>query len=107
MIPLSDVFGGSGGAGGSSTSPSGPAGAGRGPSTQPVSSLGTGWFHDTGALVDILLWGAACAGVVLAIGLATRRVGHRVSFVALGAAPFAVALFFFYENVNRVLPAGV
>ena len=107
MVPLADAFGGSGGAGGSSARPSGPAGAGRLSSPQVVSSLGTGWFHDTGALVDILLWGAACVWVVLVIRLATRRVGHRVLFSALGVAPFAVALFFFYENLNRVLPAGV
>jgi hypothetical protein len=106
-IPLADAFGGSGGAGGSSAQPSGPTGTGRLPSTQAAPSPGTGWFGDPGALADILLWGAACVGVVLLIRLAIRRVGHRVVFSALGAVPFVVALFFFYENLNRVLPAGV
>jgi sortase A len=72
-----------------------------------VPSLGTGWFDDAGAVVDILLWGAVLVGVVLVIRLATRRVGHRVVFSAIGAVPFVVALFFFYENLNRVLPADV
>jgi hypothetical protein len=45
--------------------------------------------------------------VVLIVRLASRRVGHRLLFSALGVVPFAVALFFFYENINRVLPAGV
>jgi sortase A len=108
MIPLADAFGGgASGSGGSSARPSGPAGAGGLSSTQVVPSLGTGWFDDTGALVDILLWGAVCVGVVLVTRLATRRVGHQVLCSVLAAAPFAVALFFFYENLNRVLPAGV
>jgi sortase A len=100
MIPLADAFGGP-------ARPPGPAGADPGPSAQAVPALGTGWFDDPGALVDVLLWAAVCVGIVLVIRLATRRVGHRVLLGALGVLPFAVALFFFYENVNRVLPAGV
>jgi sortase A len=96
-IPLADAFGG---AGGSSAQPSGPTGA-------AAPSLGTGWFDDLGALVDLLLWGAVGVLVVLIVRLASRRVGHRLLFSALGVVPFAVALFFFYENINRVLPAGV
>jgi sortase A len=72
-----------------------------------VPSLGSGWFDDTSAVLDILLWGAAGVGIVLTIRWATRRVGHRVLLSALGVVPFLVALFFFYENLNRVLPAGV
>jgi sortase A len=96
-IPLADAFGG---AGGSSAQPSAPTGA-------AAPSLSTGWFDDLGALVDLLLWGAVGVLVVLIVRLASRRVGHRLLFSALGVVPFAVALFFFYENINRVLPAGV
>jgi sortase A len=103
-IPLDDAFGGSGGG---SAQPSEPTGPGEPTSTPAVPSLGSGWFDDTSALLDILLWGAAGIGIVLAIRWATRRVGHRVLLSALGLVPFVVALFFFYENLNRVLPAGV
>jgi sortase A len=99
-IPLADAFGGP-------PRPSGPAGVDRPLSAQAVPSFGTGWFDDPGALLDALLWGAVCVGIVLVIRLTTRRVGHRVLLGTLGVLPFAVALFFFYENVNRVLPAGV
>jgi sortase A len=103
-VPLADAFGGSGGAGGSSAERPGPSSDG---GTPAVPSLGSGWFDDTSALVDILLWSGACLLVVLAIRWATRRVGHRFLFTVLGVVPFAVALFFFYENLTRVLPAGV
>ncbi len=106
-IPLADALGGSGGAGDSPAQPSGPTGSGELTSTPAVPSLGSGWFDDTSAVLDILLWGAAGIGIVLTIRWATRRVGHRVLLGALGVVPFLVALFFFYENLNRVLPAGV
>ena len=98
-VPLADVFGG-GAVGGD--------GGGR-KATPPalVSSLGTGWFEKPGAMLKTLLWGGACVAVTLAVRLVSRRFGHRLLLIGLGAIPFAVALFFFYANLNGVVPSGV
>jgi hypothetical protein len=45
--------------------------------------------------------------VVVLAGLVARRIGFRPLGWIAGALPFTVGLYFFYENVNRLLPAGV
>jgi hypothetical protein len=54
-----------------------------------------------------LLWGSACVIVAALAGLVGRRSGFRPLGWIAGAVPFTVGLYFFYENVNRLLPAGV
>ncbi len=72
-----------------------------------ASGLGGGWFADAGAWPHVLLWGAACSAVVALAVMLGRRAGHRSLGWLAGAAPFVVGLYFFYENVNRLVPAGV
>lgn len=66
-----------------------------------------GWFDDSAAWPDIVLWGlllaAICVGGYL-LAKRTRRIwlGALVSFV-----PFVVVLYFWFENVNRLLPPGL
>jgi sortase A len=70
-------------------------------------AFGRGWFHDRDAFGQIGLWGALLALVSLAaygLSRATRR--DLVGFT-VGVAPFAVAAFFFFQNVNRLLPPGL
>jgi sortase A len=69
--------------------------------------LASGWFDDTGAWPHIILWGLLLAGVALGINLGGRRLGRRWLGVAIGAAPFLVVLYFFFQNVNRLLPPGL
>ena len=71
------------------------------------SSLGASWFGDLGGVLDVALWGGVCVLIVLAVRLASRRLGHRYLWRAFGVPLFVVALFFFYENLGRVLPASV
>ncbi len=50
-------------------------------------------------------WGAAAGAVWLVAALAARR-WRRWPAYALGAGPFLVALFLFFEQVSRLLPAN-
>jgi sortase A len=69
-------------------------------------SFQRGWFDDPYAWPQVLLWGLGCVAVVAAgwwLGRHTRRwIGWMV--VAL---PFLVPLYFFYENVARLLPPNI
>ncbi len=66
-----------------------------------------GWFDDDRAWPHVAGW-----AVLLAIvGYAAFRVAKRfrrlyLAFV-VGFVPFVVVLYFFYENVNRLLPAAI
>ena len=66
-----------------------------------------GWFADSAAWPQIALWGAILAAFVtggwwLARFFKREWVGVLAAFV-----PFTVALYFFFQNVNRLLPAGL
>ena len=66
-----------------------------------------GWFDDSAAWPHVLGWlallTAICVGAYYA-GKAARRLW--VSFL-VAIIPFVIGLYFFYENVNRLLPPGL
>jgi sortase A len=45
--------------------------------------------------------------VAIAAHLLNRRVHSRVVGIAAGILPFLIALYFFYQNVNRLLPPSL
>ncbi len=66
-----------------------------------------GWFDDSAAIPHALGWGL----LLLAVGVGAYFVGRAsnrlyVSFL-VGAIPFVVVMYFFFENVNRLLPPGL
>lgn len=67
-----------------------------------------GWFRDRRALPQITLWALALIGLAF---VARRRPGMPIRRAVVGyaicVAPFAVALYFLYQNINRLLPAGL
>jgi sortase A len=65
------------------------------------------WFTDSAAWPQVLLWGAAAAAVAVGGYFVAKR--FRNSWIGLGAAvvPFLFTLYFFYQNVNRLLPAAL
>lgn len=66
-----------------------------------------GWFSDKNAAPQVALWGAACGLIGIGSWLLSRRLRRNLVGFLAGVAPFIVVLYFFYENVNRLLPPGL
>jgi sortase A len=66
-----------------------------------------GWFSDDGAWPQVALWGLALTGIAIGSWLLSRRVGHNWVGALAGIVPFVVCLYFFFQNVNRLLPAAL
>lgn len=73
----------------------------------PVDAFSQGWFDDRAAFPQIALWALALTIIsLLGYQIAKRYRRWSVGIVA-GIVPFVVALYFFYQNVNRLLPPGI
>jgi sortase A len=66
-----------------------------------------GWFSDTTAIPQAILWGLTLAAVAYGIYWVSRRFRRYAVGVLIGFVPFIVVLYFFYENVNRLLPPNL
>jgi sortase A len=77
------------------------------PSTATTDAFVDGWFSDTSAIAPSILWGLALAGVAAGIYLLSRTVRRYWVGVLAGFIPFIVVLYFFYENINRLLPPNL
>jgi hypothetical protein len=66
-----------------------------------------GWFSDSGALLQVAIWATVLVAIWLAGYLISRRFRRYSLGIAVAIVPFALALFFFYENVNRLLPPNL
>jgi sortase A len=66
-----------------------------------------GWFSDTAAWPHIVVWGLLL--VVLCVGcyLLARALQRRWVGWVVAVAPFTFLLYFFFQNVNRLLPPGL
>jgi sortase A len=64
-----------------------------------------GWFSDIAAFGQVALWGLVLIAVALLFRFLGRRTRYWVGALA-GAVPFAVVLYFWFQNVNRLLPPG-
>jgi sortase A len=91
--------------------PTSPAGQDAGDSLRAdavaTDAFSSGWFSDDRAWPHVAAWGA----VLAAIGYAAFRLSARVRRNWVGAlagvVPFVLALYFFYENVIRLLPSAL
>jgi sortase A len=78
------------------------------PSRSPsADALEQGWFDDADAWPHVVLWGGALALVALGAWGLGRWTGHRWVGRLAGIVPFVVVLYFFFENVNRLLPPNL
>ncbi len=69
--------------------------------------FGRGWFHDTSAIWQVLVWASGLLAIVVASQvLSRRRRSHLVGY-GLGLLPGLVVLYFVYVNVNRLLPPNL
>lgn len=80
--------------------------------TAPVASgevqdaFSDGWFHDSGAWPQIALWGGALILIAVACRKISRHFRHDSIGIAVAVLPFVFCLYFFYQNINRLLPPG-
>ena len=77
------------------------------PDDAEIDAFSEGWFHDPAAWPQIALW----AGVLTLISVLAYQLAKKTRHVSVGlvvgTVPFVVALYFFYQNVNRLLPPGL
>ena len=75
-----------------------------------VSSIGdsfsAGWFSDSDAWFPTILWGAIVAAVAFGFWMLGRRWKRWAAYL-LAVIPFLFVLYFFYENVARLLPPNI
>lgn len=66
-----------------------------------------GWFSDDAAFAQVAVWGLIVSAVAIGAWLLSRSVGRNWVGALAGLVPFVVALYFFFQNVNRLLPAAI
>jgi sortase A len=66
-----------------------------------------GWFDDDGAWPQVALWGLALTATSVGAYLLSRKARTNWAGGLVGLVPFVVCLYFFFENVNRLLPAAL
>jgi sortase A len=75
--------------------------------TPAPDAFSDGWFSDTGAIPQALMWGLGLAAIAFGIYWISRKARSYWIGALAGFAPFLVVLYFFYENVNRLLPPNL
>ena len=65
------------------------------------------WFSDPDAFPQVAAWGLVLTLVALAATALSRRVRRNWVGALAGFAPFVVVLYFWFENVNRLLPPNL
>jgi sortase A len=66
-----------------------------------------GWFDDMAAIPQIIGWGLILVAIVMGAYLLGRHFRRLTVSVVAGVVPFVVALYFWYENIYRLLPPGL
>ncbi len=77
------------------------------PATATPDAFSDGWFSDSSAIVPAILWGLLLAAIGYGIYWLSHKVRRYWVGVLAGFVPFIVVLYFFYENVNRLLPPNL
>jgi sortase A len=66
-----------------------------------------GWFSDPGANGQVALWGLLLAAVGTLSYVISRRAKRDWVGLSVGIVPFVIVLYFFFQNVNRLLPPNL
>ncbi len=74
---------------------------------QIADAFGEGWFSDPGANLQVGVWGVLLSAIAIGAYLSSRRLRRDWAGLLAGVLPFAVALYFFFQNVNRLLPPNL
>jgi len=65
------------------------------------------WFSDPGANSQVGLWGLLLAAIGILSYLISRTFKRDWIGLLVGVGPFVVTLYFFFQNVNRLLPPNL
>lgn len=81
-------------------------------STTPQNSQGqevfaAGWFHDSAALVQSIIWMMILFGIRVVVTRVSQRRKSWWPMLPLGLLPAIVGLYFFYVNVNNLVPPNL
>lgn len=87
--------------------PGGGATGGGDAATESEDAFSNHWFTDKEAWPQVALWGGAAIALVVAAYRLAKQFRNSWIGLATGLAPFFVALYFFYQNVNRLLPSAL
>ncbi len=93
VLPGGGTIGGGGGEGGSGEA--------------AEDAFSNHWFTDSAAWSDVALWGVLATAVFVGAYFLAKHFRNSWIGLAAGVVPFLVALYFFYQNVNRLLPAAL
>jgi sortase A len=77
------------------------------PSDASADAFSDGWFHDRSAIPQVALWALVVTAIAVGAHLLGRRVRRSLVGIGVGTLPFLIALYFFYQNVNRLLPPAL
>jgi sortase A len=89
------------------TTPVTPADPGATGGTTGEDAFSGGWFSDSRAWPHVIAWGLVEAAIALAAYGLARRVRRLWVGIVVGILPFLFFLYFFFENVNRLLPPNL
>jgi sortase A len=65
------------------------------------------WFDDPDAYPAVAFWGLLLTAIALAAMALSRKVMRNWVGFAAGIIPFGVALYFFFVNISRMMPANL
>jgi sortase A len=65
------------------------------------------WFSDPDAFPQVAFWGLGLTLVALGATALSRRMRRNWVGALVGIGPFVVVLYFWFENVNRLLPPNL
>lgn len=75
--------------------------------TPSADAFADGWFHDRSAIPQVVFWGLVVAVIAVGASVVGRRFRSNLIGIAAGILPFLIALYFFYQNLNRLLPPSL
>ncbi len=66
-----------------------------------------GWFSDEAAFGQVAMWGSLLALIGVGAYALSWRTRNNLFGALAGIVPFVVVAYFFFQNVNRLLPAAL
>ena len=90
--------------------PSEPASTPDEPSTgtsQGEQAFSAGWFHDSTALIQALIWTAILIALRVEVTQVSTRRKSWWPMLPISLAPAVIGLYFFYVNVNNLVPPNL